>query len=308
MLDELGPLLKNLPPQTASALAQAITRCGKELGIETDWVQRWVGFTIVADALASYAPDGKSLFELKGGAAIEMRMRQLERADAQRTTAGQTTIRPRATRDLDATYHGALDDIETAVRTALEVPRHNFALRMELETPDARHMRRFRIHVSYQEERFGRIVERPFANVKLEVSAYEGTPLAPEMVRAFSLRPFGIEGPALLPCIPIIKQVAQKLHAVTETPAEERINDRFRDLLDIVMLSTLAPPSAALRSVCEETFDVRQQQRWPPEIIVHPHWVEPMEQRAMEMGLDQHSATDIAAYVVEYVRRIASVE
>lgn len=308
MLDDLGPLLKNLPPRTASALAQAITRCGKELGIETDWVQRWVGFTIVADALASYTADGVPPFELKGGAAIEMRMRQLERANVQRTTAGPATVRPRATKDLDATYHGALNDLETAVRSALEAPRQNFAFRVELETPDARHMRRFRIHVSYREERFGSIVEQPFANVKLEVSAYEGTPLPPEMVRAFSLRPFGIEGPEFLPCIPTIKQVAQKLHAVTEAPAEERTNDRFRDLLDIVMLSTMAPSSAALRSVCEETFDIRQQQGWPPEIVVHPHWIEPMEQRAIEMGLDQRSATDIAAYVVEYVHQIASAE
>ena len=84
--------------------------------------------------------------------------------------------------------------------------------------------------------------------------------------------------------------------------------DRFRDLLDIVMLSTMAPPSTALRSVCEETFDIRQQQGWPPEVVVHPHWIEPMEQRAIEMGLDQRLAAEIAAYVAEYVRRIASAE
>ena len=74
------------------------------------------------------------------------------------------------------------------------------------------------------------------------------------------------------------------------------------------MLSSMAPPSAALRAVCEETFDIRERQRWPPDIVVHPHWTEPMEQRAEEMGLDQHSATEIAAYVVEYVRQIASAE
>lgn len=179
---------------------------------------------------------------------------------------------------------------------------------MEVETPDAPFMRRFRIRVAYREERFGRVVEQPFTNVKLEVSIYEGTPLPPEMVPAFSLQPFGIDGPESLPCIPLIKQLAQKLHAVTEPPAMERTNDRFRDLLDIVMLSAMAPPSPALRAVCEETFNIRQRHGWPPAIVTYPHWIAPMEQRAKEMGLDQRSADHIVAYVVEYVRQIASAE
>jgi len=142
MLQDLDPLLKQLPPKTASALTQAIIRCGKELGIGPEWVQRWIGFTIVADALSSYASDGTPLFELKGGAAIEMRMRQLKRIDAQTPVTDAATVRPRATKDLDATHRGALNDLETAVRAALEAPRHNFTFRVELETPDAPHMRR----------------------------------------------------------------------------------------------------------------------------------------------------------------------
>ena len=74
MLEELDPLLKNLPPRTASALGQAINRCAAELGVGPDWVQRWIGFTVVADALARYAPDGQPAFEMKGGAAIELRL------------------------------------------------------------------------------------------------------------------------------------------------------------------------------------------------------------------------------------------
>ena len=67
MLDELGPLLNNLPPKTVGALVQAINRCSEELGIGPDWVRRWMGFTVVSDALARYAPEGQRVFELKGG-------------------------------------------------------------------------------------------------------------------------------------------------------------------------------------------------------------------------------------------------
>ncbi len=308
MLKDLGPLLKNLPPTTATALTQAVVRCGKELGIGPDWVQRWIGFTVVADVLSSYAPAGTPLFELKGGVAVEMRLRQLRRADASTTDGQVAHLQPRATKDLDATYRGALDDLETAARAALAAPRYNFAFRLESETPSAPHMRRFRVRVAYREERLGSIVDQPFVNVKLEISAYEGSYRPAEMVKAFSLRPFGIAGPDQLPCIPLVKQIAQKLHAVTEPPADGKTNDRFRDLLDIVMLSGMVPPSPELRAVCEETFQIRQLHGWPPVIVTYPHWIEPLEQQAMEMGLDQRTAADIAAHVTEYVRQIADAE
>ena len=153
MLKDLGPLLNNLPPTTAQALTQAINKCGRELGMGQEWVQRWVAFTIVADGLASYAPDGEPAFHFKGGAAIELRMRQLRKASDPEPGG----FRPRATKDLDATYCGALQGLEAAIRAALAQPRHNFAFRIEVETPDAPHMRRFSIRVSYREERFGRV-------------------------------------------------------------------------------------------------------------------------------------------------------
>ena len=312
MLNDLAPLLKQLPPSTASALTAAIGKCGKELGMGPDWVQRWIAFTVVADGLASYAPTGEPAFEFKGGAAIEMRLRHLQAAGAAEAAATADSAvraqRPRATKDLDATFRGALDELEAAVRAALAAPRYRFGFRVEVETPDAPHMRRFRVRVFYRTERFGGVQETSLTSVKLEISPYEGTHRAPEMVPAFSLRPFGFEGPETLPCIPLTKQIAQKLHAVTERPEEGKTNDRFRDLLDIVLLSAFVPPSAALREVCEETFHLRRKHPWPPEIVSYPHWTEPMEARAREMGLDQAAAHEIVEHVAHYVRRVANAE
>lgn len=311
MRNDFPPLLKHLPPKTRAALSQAVTRCSDALDMGPDWVQRWIGFTVVADALSSHTLQGASAFEFKGDAAIELRLRQLRRALGDTVLSLSDTpvgVTPRTTKDLDATFRGTLVDLEQALRDALAVPRHQFAFRVESETPNAPFMRRFRIRLGFCETRYNAIVEQPFTNVPLAVSIYEGTHLPPDMVPAFSLRPFGIDGPEHLPCIPLIKQIAQKLHAVTEPPTPTRANDRFRDLLDLVMLRALVPPSQKLRAVCEETFQLRDRHGWPPVVVAYPHWIAPMEQRAMEMGLDHRSADDIVAHVVAYVRAIESAE
>jgi hypothetical protein len=278
------PFLKNLPPRTLGALQQAINVCSKQMGMPPDWVQRWVAFTIVADALSDATVDGASLFELKGGAAIELRLRS------------NSAWTPRASKDLDTTYRGAFDQIDAAVRSALAEDYQGFSFRLQDDGEFPRH-RRYIVSVSYQGSSFSR--------VKLEVSAYEGILRPTELVSAPSLQGFGFEGPDVLPCLPLTKQIAQKLHAVTEMPEAGRRNDRFRDLVDVVLLSTLEPASPILREVCEETFSARSKHAWPPSVTAHDHWVEPLERMAVDLGLGVRDAEAIVAYVEEYVTAIA---
>lgn len=301
MLDELGALLNNLPPKTAGTLVQAVNRCGEELGVGPDWVRRWTAFTVVGDALARCAAEGKPVFELKGGAAIELRLGRPV------PPGGDTSDQPgraRATRDLDAVFRGEIERLEDAVRDALTEPTEHFSFRVEADGPGTSFMRRFRIRVLYRERRFGRVIERSFSNVKLEVSVYEGQEREPELVPAFSLQPFGFTGPTELPCLPLTKQLAQKLHAATEPPEEGKTNERFRDLLDIALLSAIVPPSPELREVCEETFAVRGGHAWPPEVTVYEQWREPLEARAVEMDLAQKTADAIAEHVAAFISQI----
>jgi hypothetical protein len=304
MRPDLEPLLKNLPPRTKAALVQAINACSKQLNMAPDWVQRWLSFTVVADALTRYAAATGALFEIKGGAAIEMRMRRLNAGPEDVTVK---FIQPRATRDLDATFRGEWDALQRAVEAAFAETHLGFTFRAEAETPNAPFMRRFRVRVAYLEKGVGGVrAPRDLNSVMLEVSRYEGTHYPAEMVSAFSLKPFGIEGPSDLPCLPLSKQIAQKIHAVTEVPDNGRSNERFRDLLDLVMLSVLAPPSPHLRAVCEETFTIRAKQSWPPAIVARSGWVEPLEQSARGMGLSVTTAEDIVEHVASYVGQIAT--
>ena len=237
MFAGIEPLLSKRPPGTLRALQHDINACSRQLNRPPDWVQRWVSFTVVADALTKRKRDGGMVFHLKGGAAIELRLAQ----DGSRT--------PRVSKDLDATYCAELDGIQKEVEEALAGDQQGFTFRTIRVDETATRMRHFNVQVSYR--------GKSFSKVKLEISAHEGTPLAPDMIPAPDLSPFGLTAAEAFPCIPLRKQIAQKLHAVTEIPDSGEPNQRFRDLVDLVLLSAIEPPSLKLRRTCEETFHVR---------------------------------------------------
>lgn len=302
MDEDLSPLLKNLPPKTYQALQHAILRYSERRGRPSDWVQRWIGFVVVGDALTRHHIDGRPAFELKGGAAIELRI--LEQRGKEDSGAGLT---PRATKDLDAVFRGANADINQHVSTALVGTRQPFTARSEAEHVDAR-MVRFRVRVGYTTTRFNQTQEYHLCSVKLEVSRYEGTVLPSDDVKSFSLAPFGIEGPDSLPCMSLDKQVAQKLHAMTAPPAIGKSNDRFRDLVDLVILSAMAPASQELRACCVETFAIRAMHDWPPTVAPPEHWREPVARLAKEIGLEISSIEDLTEHVTLYIQAIEGAE
>ncbi len=286
MFDDLEPLLKTLPPSTHRRLLEAIDTCSKKIERPPDWVQRWLSFTLLADALTQRVQNGEPVFQLKGGAAIELRLR------------GEGSRKPRVSKDLDATYRGELDDIQREVEEALQGDRQGFSFRLIRMDETAKRMRHFSVHVSYR--------GKSFSKVKLEISTYEGTPLPPDMISAPDLSPFGFTVSDSFPCIPLRKQIAQKLHSVTEIPDSGQHNQRFRDLVDIVLLSALEPASETLREACEETFLLRQKQAWPPAITARTEWLAPLEALAQEIGLEIDDADAIVEHVERYVADIAS--
>jgi hypothetical protein len=223
-------------------------------------------------------------FEIKGGAAIELRLRN------------ERGVRPRASKDLDATFRGKLNEIQSAVEAALAKGNGAFAFRLEVDDDNPAHMRRFNVAVSYK--------GKSFTRVKLEISAYEGAHRTPEKVTAPVLTPFGISTQEEWACLPLGKQVAQKIHAVTET-SDDRPNERFRDLIDLVLLSAYVPASSDVRELCEETFRVRNKHGWPPSVQAPDHWREPLERVATELGLEHTDSATIVSHVSEYVGAIA---
>ena len=65
-------------------------------------------------------------------------------------------------------------------------------------------------------------------------------------------------------------QIAQKLHAVSETGSE-----RAHDLVDLQLIVAHSElDMKEVRSKCRRLFDYRRMQSWPPTIVKGPGWDE----------------------------------
>lgn len=94
-------------------------------------------------------------------------------------------------------------------------------------------------------------------------------------------------------------QVAQKLHAASETGSE-----RARDLVDLQLLDRgeeLDLPQVA--STCARLFEYRRQQEWPPTVVSGSRWDTLYTQAAD--GLDVLAGLDEAIdWANEFIRGI----
>ncbi len=119
---------------------------------------------------------------------------------------------------------------------------------------------------------------------------------------------FGVTGPTQLPCLPLRFHVAQKLHGMTLPPRPGKQNERFRDLIDLLLMENmLTQDYAALREACELVFRGRNTHAWPPDLAAMPaHWTKPFARLAEDLELTE---TDVEAALVRvrsFVARILS--
>lgn len=273
---------KRTPPNVR-ALEQVVDRYGKHYEIAPGRVRRWISFSVLGGALERVRTyDGSPAFIVKGGVAIEWRL-------------GQS----RATKDFDTVFTNSSSELVNALDQAFNESYAGFALRRDGEPEDIGKALRVPIRVQYQGKSWG--------TVPLEVSAPEGTSIPHESVTPIDLADFGLRGPASLPCLPIRRQIAQKLHAVTQPPPRGRDNPRFRDLLDLWQLKERVPADPELRAECKQIFRLRSTHPWPPNVIVYDSWVEPYRAVANDVGAsisDPHAA---AYELREYIARIEAL-
>lgn len=87
-------------------------------------------------------------------------------------------------------------------------------------------------------------------------------------------RRLAVTGPAQLPCLPLRFHVAQKLPGMTLPPRSGKQNERFRDLVDLLLMDTMITHDyVALRAACELVFRNRNTHAWPPDLSTVPaHW------------------------------------
>ncbi|HYR11243.1 MAG TPA: nucleotidyl transferase AbiEii/AbiGii toxin family protein, partial [Longimicrobium sp.] len=227
-------------------------------------VRRLISFMALAGALrqALRGDDAGPRFVIKGGVALELRLRD----------------RARATRDLDVILNRDEGDPLDALEEALATEYEGFTFRRkgeEYRMPNG--AVRVKVQVSFQGREWG--------TVEVDVANREGETEV-ELVPGFPLlEDFGITGPEEVECLSLRHHVAQKLHAVTRPMPDGRANDRFRDLVDLLLLRQFVQDHAAVAAACAEVFGRRGTHPWPPALQPPDDWREPFARMAGETGL-----------------------
>ena len=95
---------------------------------------------------------------------------------------------------------------------------------------------------------------------------------------------------------------------MTLPPRPGKRNERFRDLIDLLLMETMvATDFGALRDACELVFSSRGTHEWPPNLEMVPaHWGEPFAQLAEELQLVEKDIATALARVRALVERILS--
>ncbi len=223
----------------------------------------WLIASSVAIAAVQRAvdSDGRQLFLLKGGVLLQHRL----------------NVPARATKDVDGLVRGDLDEFLLAIESALTAPWGPLALRrtaVEIVNMPTKIIkpRRFDIILELRGVTWRRI--------QFEVSSDEaGIGQDHEAIEAAPLSGFGLPDPEMLVGIALRFQIAQKIHAVSDPhDPPDSINDRARDIVDLLLLRDLAaisgrPTPREIQDAAIAVFESRAEEAarlgyparpWPP--------------------------------------------
>ena len=270
-------------PISARVLTQWVDAYARERGQPPARVRNWISHMILGGALERGGFDGAGRkFTIKGGVALEMRLRHLARA----------------TRDLDLILLADDGDPVEELAIALSKPYEGFSFRLRGEA-EVMPNGACRVEVSLD------YVGKSWGTIQVDVSRKEGSRTEVDMVEAIPLVQFGLEGPDALPCLSLPHHVAQKIHGMTLPPPPGRRNERFRDLVDLLLLREWITDFEAVQCACREVFEARGTHSWPPFFTPPDHWVERFAAMAEELPLD---VTDLYQAAIEIRHFIVQID
>jgi hypothetical protein len=251
LLGTLTPKTKQ--PVSAKVLNGWIAQAEGKLGDEARGGRLgWLIASSVAVAAVQRAldADGRRLFLLKGGTLLQHRL----------------AATARTTKDVDGLVRGDLDAFLLTLEDALAQPWGPLTLRRgEVEVVPVPNKitkpRRFDIILELRGVTWRRI--------QFEVSPDEaGIGDDQEAVEPPPLSGFGLPDPDMLVGIALRHQIAQRIHAATDPHNPPvQINDRPRDVIDLLLLRDLAeatgrPTFTEIRGAVVAVFEARAECRW----------------------------------------------
>ncbi len=279
------------PPQSVGQLARVVLQYARAQGQSEKRTRDWISYTAVAGALERTGGGGVNAhFTLKGGVALEMRLRG----------------RARATRDLDLSYRGpATTDLIAVITAALQEPYGRFTFERTGKPLDMSRVNTVRLDIKL------RFNGSFWGTVSIDVNRGEGSPTEVEMVDAFDIgKAFGLHGPDKLPCLSLHDHMAQKLHGMTLPPTDKDTpNERVQDAVDVLLFREHFEDGEArlrLREACEATFSVRATHSWPPSFEPSERWREEFAAMASDLGLTVRDMDSAKQELNQFIHDVAS--
>jgi hypothetical protein len=235
------------PPRNVAALSQRLRNLE---AAETLVLRRRTTMALVV--IGQLLPEGA----VKGGSAMALRY-------------GSGT---RFTRDLDAARTGSLAKFRVDFEECLRKGWGGFSGRLvERKAPKPEGipatyvMKPFDVKLDYE--------GKPWCTVPFELGHNEigdaddpQFALAPSITEMFTS--LGLPSPDPVAVMPADHQIAQKIHASTESGT-----DRARDLVDLQLLGSHEQLDLAkVRATCLRLFDYRKAHVWPPTVVEGADW------------------------------------
>lgn len=238
-------------PKTEKHLGQLVSQYAEASGLGVRRVRQRISAMAFVGALDRVREeDSPARFLIKGGIACELRFQG----------------KARATRDLDAIFHGSLDELLADLEAAFAETYSGFSFsHSEPEAIGETGSHRLEVKLQY--------AGRTWGTLRVEVSPPEGGAHEPELVPALTVTEFGLTGPTEVTCLSLRYQFAQKIHACTER-FEDRQNERVHDLIDLQLMEELIEDDSRVKEACLEIFELRATHPWPPTLTVEPSWPE----------------------------------
>jgi hypothetical protein len=180
------------------ALGRAVEAFAGKEDVASRRMRRWVATIALAQVLLRAKARGIITgFAIKGGHAIELRLRR----------------KARASRDIDVIIdapNGA--NVVDAIRTSLTEGWSGFTFTFR-DVEETAHTFRFPMSANYK--------NGDWSTFDVEVMAGDVTEA--EFVEPLDLAEFGLEHPELIPCLDLYAQVAQKFHGATDPAGWEDV-------------------------------------------------------------------------------------
>jgi len=255
------------PGAFRAALEQRLLTTARETGVPLVRLRKLVVFDRLMARLMVAAPNR---WVIKGAAAL------LFRVGAQFRT----------TKDIDL---GRQDDEEAATSDFLAAQSVDLGDYFTFVIERTKKLDKLLAGVAVRYHVVAELAGRPFEDVTVDVGFGDPLVADPELVRGPELLRFADIPPAEVPALPLEQHVAEKVHAYTRSYSGGSPSTRVKDLIDLVMMSSLFSFQAGrVRQALQAVFAVRGTHALPASLPPPPpRWRAAYRKMAAEVGLDE---------------------